>query len=477
MFKLNPQSLTKFSIKKFPIKHSILDLSKIKANQIKLETIKFSLTHVISSLKNILEFQANEKGVHLTFDIDNNIPIYLMGDPMRLTQILINLGNNALKFTDKGGKVIIYITLDGEDKRSNEVLLHFSVQDNGIGISPEQQNQLFAPFQADSSTTRHYGGTGLGLTICKKLTELMQGEIWLDSQLNIGSTFHFTIIFGIQTRKKDLITNIQGYKILLVEDDKVSQDLMTIILKQFGGDVEQAENGQKALDKLATNHYDCILMDCNMPVMDGYTAIKKIRQQDKFSQLPIIAITANMINKEKESILALGANEYITKPIDIELLFQLIIKWIKPIENRVQRTLLAKPSSVQKTKVPLLIFPEILGINTHAGLILSRNNKELYRRLLESFYNNYKNSFETILSSNNYVQIKAFAHKVKGAATTISATELCHKAQKLEFTCYTLIETSMDDDYELSVLINDFIFEFNQVIKGLSDYLKYNHDP
>ncbi|MCU7947312.1 MAG: PAS domain-containing protein [Candidatus Thiodiazotropha sp. (ex Cardiolucina cf. quadrata)] len=322
--------------------NDILDFSKIEAGKIELEENDFQLNKVIDNMVNLARLKAQERSIHLTVRIDKNVPKRLIGDQLRLSQVLTNLADNAVKFSHAGSTVSVHIAL--QEEYDQEAVLHFSINDTGIGMSPKQQAMLFHSFnQADASTTRQYGGTGLGLAISQKLTELMRGKIWADSNEDIGSTFHFTVRLKKQmgsTQDKKIhdnqaelvnqaVAQLRGVKILLVEDNELNQELAKELLVINDIVVETANNGKEALNLLADHQFDGILMDCQMPIMDGYEATRIIRQQDKYSILPVIAMTANTMQGDKEKVLAVGMNDYIAKPVDPDIMFITIAKWIK----------------------------------------------------------------------------------------------------------------------------------------------------
>ncbi len=322
--------------------NDILDFSKIEADQLDIEVINFNLEDVFNDLSNLIKLKIEETGVDLIFDIPEDLPTALTGDPLRLGQILINLGNNAAKFTHEG-KIVVSVRLLAQ-KRSH-IKLHFSVQDTGIGMTSEQQENLFQAFiQADNSTTRKYGGTGLGLTISRRLAELMGGEIWVESTLGEGSTFHFSVSLGIQqnpettTQHKpqshvdidQAINQLRGAKILLVEDNEFNQMVALHVLRDNELIPTLATNGQEALDMLEDQVFDGVLMDCQMPVMDGYEATQEIRKQEKYQDLPVLAMTANAMVGDREDVLAAGMNDHIAKPFNKEDLFITMAKWIQP---------------------------------------------------------------------------------------------------------------------------------------------------
>jgi len=324
--------------------NNILDFSKIDAGKLDLEDINFQLDDVISNMVNVIKLQAEESNVQIITTVDQKIPSCLRGDPLRLTQILTNLTSNAVKFSTHGETVSVNIAL--KEENTSDAVLHFSVIDSGIGLTHEQQEKLFQPFtQADSSTTRQYGGTGLGLTISKKITEQMGGEIWVESEENVGSTFHFTIRLKkkMDTDQRQQTSDhrdegnakksfnvLHGAKLLLVEDNVVNQEVAKALLKKKGVIVETASNGKEALDLLDCQSFDAVLMDCQMPVMDGYEATRHIRRQRKFDNLPIIAMTANAMESDKENVLAVGMNDHLAKPFAPDVMYRTIAKWLEP---------------------------------------------------------------------------------------------------------------------------------------------------
>ncbi|MBQ0713192.1 MAG: PAS domain-containing protein [Porticoccus sp.] len=322
--------------------NDILDFSKIEAGQLDMEIVDFDLDDVFQDLTNLLSLKASEAGVALVFEWSQELPTALVGDPLRLRQILVNLSDNAVKFTPEG-EVRIGVHL--LEQKENQAKLHFSVTDSGIGMTPEQQAQLFQAFsQADSTTTREYGGTGLGLTISKRLVEMMGGEIWVESAAGVGSTFHFTVDMGVQEETlvpiqpkepkldgvEQAIEQLHGAKILLVEDNEVNQLLALHVLQNNGLVPSLAKNGQEALEMLAAQPFDGVLMDCQMPVMDGYIATEEIRKQEKYRDLPVLAMTANAMSGDFKKALDAGMNDHIAKPFTKDELFNTMAKWIKP---------------------------------------------------------------------------------------------------------------------------------------------------
>lgn len=307
--------------------NDILDFSKIEAGQLKLEQCKTNLHELFEQSIQIFQLSSLQEGVTLKVNGLDELPIWVDTDPVRLKQIISNLLSNAGKFTHQG-EVKLNMTYSNDK-------LRFAVVDTGIGINESQQKTLFSEFnQADSSTTRKYGGTGLGLAICRKLVLLFGGSIELDSEINKGSCFKVMIpVTTSNTKIKEipevkLDINLSGKKILLVEDNKVNQIVAHTILESFDANVDIAENGQEALKKLSQTTYSAILMDCQMPIMDGLEATRLIRQSpDIYGKPIIIALTANAFDEDQQRCLAVGMNDFISKPIESQVLLSVLNKW------------------------------------------------------------------------------------------------------------------------------------------------------
>ncbi|MCW5212648.1 response regulator [Desulfobulbus sp. TB] len=320
--------------------NDILDFSKIEAGKLEVESIVFRLEKVFENFTNVIELKATEKGLELEVDIAENVPEKLKGDPLRLGQILINLGNNAVKFTSRGS---VKVSVERLRHQQNEIVfLEFCIADTGIGMTSQQQSKLFRSFcQADSSTTRKFGGTGLGLSISKRLVEMMGGTIWLESDLGQGSRFYFTLPFVACSRKqlekqkddnKLELINFEGSKILLVEDNELNQELAKLLLVRKGITVTVAHNGAEAVEILrasSISSFNWVLMDIQMPVMDGYTASQEIRKLPQHQNLPIIALTANVMSTDQEKSKAAGMNEHIGKPFNEKEMFTVLSQYLK----------------------------------------------------------------------------------------------------------------------------------------------------
>ncbi len=320
------------------ILNDILDLSKIEAGKLSFEIIPFNLPELIQELVTLQSLKAEQQGVFLDYHIDNHVPQILRGDPTRLRQILVNLVSNALKFTEQG---TVIINVRGLTKSETCMDLRIEVKDTGIGIPHAVQSKLFKAFtQADGSTTRKYGGTGLGLAIVSQLVDLMHGELGVDSKEGEGSCFWFVIPFEIshltvkKTEKmiKDSPLEALKGKLLLVEDNPVNQMVASKMLEKIGLIPTLASNGKEALKKLATQSFDLVLMDCQMPEMDGFEATRQLRSKNvqslKQTAMPIIAMTANVMEGDKQRCLDAGMDDYLGKPVKMDELESLVRRWL-----------------------------------------------------------------------------------------------------------------------------------------------------
>jgi CheY-like chemotaxis protein len=428
--------------------NDILDFSKIEAGKLEIHKINFNMKELLHNIKDITSLKAYEKG--LEFELICNCqenPIYY-GDTLRISQILINLIGNAIKFTEKG-----FIQLQVFKKVKNRI--RFEIIDSGIGISREQQDRLFQSFsQADGSTTRKYGGTGLGLSISKQLVELMGGKIWVESVENVGSKF----IFEIELEKGDIskiekndnkdfnIKTLKKSKILLVEDNEINQEIVLGFLEDSTIDIAIANNGQEAVDMFSNNHYELILMDLQMPIMDGFEATRLIREKDK--DIPIIALTANAMREDVNKTEKTGMNEHLSKPIEAEKLYKVLLKYIS---KKVDISTIESKNDID--------IPRFINIDTTIGLSHMANNKKLYIKVLNDFYTNYK---ELKLEKLNEKELQIVTHTIKGLSANIGAMKLNSITKKLE---RTLNRDLFDEFYrQLSNVLDE--------IKGLEEQQK-----
>jgi len=346
--------------------NDILDFSKIDAGKLDMEAIRFDLEDVVAGVVNVVGMLARKKGLDLQLVVPPPLPGALVGDPSRLRQVLLNLGSNAVKFTERG-HVTFAIEIVECDARSAR--LRFEVCDTGMGMSSEVQRKLFQPFsQADSSMSRRYGGTGLGLTICRDLVRMMGGDIEVTSTPGAGSRFRFELCFALHaasqapalppagvhgaaarvvdegavacppptgaTRGEDVWLvareRLGGTHLLLVEDNPVNREIASALLSRAGVQVSTACDGREALGMLERERFDGILMDCQMPVMDGYETTRRIRQLPQWHDLPVIAMTANALVGDRDKVLAAGMNAHVSKPIRVQEMFATLARWIRP---------------------------------------------------------------------------------------------------------------------------------------------------
>lgn len=306
--------------------NDILDFNKMEANKVTLETIQFSLNQLISSIKFSMNVKAMEKNIEVSSNIDHHVPDLIKGDPVRLGQVLNNLVSNAVKFTHQGG---VNIKIDYISEDTDSYKIKFSISDTGIGITEDKIEDLFLPFtQASSDTARKYGGTGLGLSISKNIIELMNSKIEVKSKLGSGTTFSFEVkLEKIKTssikneESQFMFSSLNGMRVLLAEDNKVNQLVANKFLRKWDVDVDFADDGVIALEKVKINKYDLILMDLQMPEMDGYTATKEIRllDSDYYKNIPIIALTASTLEEVEEEVKNYGMNGALSKPIEPEI--------------------------------------------------------------------------------------------------------------------------------------------------------------
>lgn len=317
--------------------NDILDFSKIEGGRMLLEHHPLDLRMVIESSVDLLAANASEKGLKLSYAIDEDVPSTIVGDPTRLRQIFVNLLGNAIKFTDKGG-----VAISVSSKPAGNIYeIHFAIKDTGIGIPEDKIDRLFQSFsQVDTSTTRRYGGTGLGLAICKRLVEMMEGRIWIESRLGKGSTFHFTILSeAVATTPEPAspsvpklstgqnISKIYPLRILLAEDNEINKKVAQHMLRKVGYEADMASNGLEVLRAIESRPYDIILMDVQMPDMDGIETAQQIRKQWPDRRMKIIAVTAYALEGDKDRCLKAGMDDYISKPIQLEELRSKLIKW------------------------------------------------------------------------------------------------------------------------------------------------------
>jgi PAS domain S-box-containing protein len=420
----------------------ILDFSKIEAGKLTLEKDDLDLREVLERVSSIISVKSTEKGVNFSLHLPESVPCHLIGDAFRLEQVLINLASNAVKFTPKGE---VSVAVEVAEEYEQDAVLRFIVSDSGIGMSPEQVGQLFQPFQqADFSITRKYGGTGLGLAICKRLIEMMDGEIQVQSTLGVGSQFSFIVRFeksktdrpkktaGISLEQaKELLGDL---RVLLVEDNETNLQVARELLEKAGLDVTVATNGLEAVELAATERFDGILMDLQMPVMDGLTATKEIRKGPTRPDLPILAMTANALATVREECLIAGMNGHIAKPIKPATLYETLVRWLRT-DIDVNAKLRSGMTPETKTPEPPDYWPFLDGIDIRAGLSSVNGDRKLYLKLLHNFRTRYGSVIEEIrteIEQGNLSVAQRLAHTIKGVSGTIGANDLSERSFQLE---------------------------------------------
>ncbi|MBI3230778.1 MAG: PAS domain S-box protein [Burkholderiales bacterium] len=412
----------------------ILDFSKIEAGKMELEEGEFSIESLMQGLENVVAVRLESKDLTLKMSMAENLPPVLIGDQLRLSQILVNLVNNAVKFSNQG-EIQVRISLKESDEQS--CLLFFEVEDQGIGISEESLKKLFLSFQqADTSTTREYGGTGLGLVICKEMVQLMGGEIGVNSTLGVGSSFWFTARLGLGQLSADsadkkenavaaLRNCLQDYSILLAEDNPFNQQIASEILQQAGAQVVVVNNGLEALEQLRQQKFDCVLMDVQMPQMDGLQATRVLRNDPAFQQILIIAMTANATVQDRQACLDCGMNAFVTKPIQPMLLYETLLGWLKGrcvIEEVVPKASGSLPTNADI--IDLRVLANLIGGGT-------QNIAKFTHEFLRSCEHGMQ-EFDGALQAQDLERCAAIAHRMKSAAKTVGALGFSRLCQQIE---------------------------------------------
>ncbi|PKO87052.1 MAG: hypothetical protein CVU16_16285 [Betaproteobacteria bacterium HGW-Betaproteobacteria-10] len=426
--------------------NDILDLSKIEAEHLDLQEVDFASQQVITEALAMVEFKAHDKGLALLSEIAPDLPPALRGDPLRLQQVLLNFLSNAVKFTDHGHILLRARVLE---RQADSVLLRFEVEDTGIGISPTTRMRLFRPFtQADDSTSRRYGGTGLGLAISRQLAQLMGGEADLESTPGEGSTFWMTARLRLAEKipetpsaAADAETEIRNTRssarILLVEDDPVNREVALDQLAGVGLVADIAENGQIAVDMASTTAYDLILMDMQMPVMNGLEASRRILALPGRSTAAIVAITANAFPEDRSACLDAGMVDYLSKPVEIKALYAILLRWLPADSGRIG--LIAPPDSMAPPTEEASALIEQLarhpGFNTSAGLTALNGKAEKYLALLKTYVERHSQTTALIrqsLTNNDLPTAQGQAHTLKGAAGVLGLSATQQAAANVE---------------------------------------------
>jgi len=464
--------------------NDILDFSKIEAGKLDIEKVPFRLNEVMDNLANIVSVAAENKDIEVLFHIDEKVPNGLIGDPLRIGQVLINLSNNAVKFTEHGEVVISCKVVASKE---DSVDLQFAVRDSGIGMTAEQRDKMFQAFtQADTSISRKYGGTGLGLSISKRLVEMMQGEMQVQSEPGQGSEFSFTSSFAIapQEYQSDISTprvlnkelvepamgtsattaGLKGKRVLVVEDNLVNQQVAREILKGAGVQVDLAENGLEALEQVKAlgASLDGVLMDVQMPKMDGLEATRHIRNDLAQTELPIIAMTASVMQSDQDACIEAGMNDVLGKPVDVDQLFTVLAKWM--VVDSEASDAAAPPSKPAASSTANTLAKVLPGIDIPMALKRLGGNQALLRTLLLQFSEDNQDIGDDIRQAIQLGDMKLaerLAHTLKGVAGNIAITEVFNAAEDLNLA----LKNNETGDYE--ALITALEKTLDPVFEGL----------
>lgn len=445
--------------------NDILDYSKIEAGKFVLENKPFDIKSVLNNIMSLFEFQAVQKGLTLKLDVDVADSI-MIGDALRLTQILTNLVGNAIKFTETGS-ILIHVMTTSENEHS--VYMQFSIEDTGIGMSEEALKKIFQEFsQADTSITRQFGGTGLGLAISKQLVTMMGGDIWVESEPNRGSRFFFTTEFGkmksytpkVQNEEiavdPQMLNAIKGSRILLAEDNKINQLVVVELLEELGMVVDIAENGQKAVQCASSQEYSLILMDIQMPLLDGFEATREIRKLANYVDTPIIALSAAVMQKDKELTSEVGMNAHLSKPINKNDLFKALVRWIPPQSH--EREIITEEQSTVLTQFEGVIE----GIDMAELIERIGNDTEKIKRYMLYFCREYENMKSKMDSLNiGDETFKNLVHTLKGISGNLSMKHIYPLASALEVS---------NDPSQINDLTHKLIIASDEMIENIRNF-------
>ncbi|MDP3618296.1 MAG: response regulator, partial [Ramlibacter sp.] len=428
--------------------NDILDFSKVEAGKVGIERAVFRLDPLLSGVADLIAEKISARGLALKFDVAADVPQGLVGDSLRVRQILINYANNAVKYTESGSVVIAVRVVERD---ADSVLLRLAVTDTGLGLSQKQQSRLFQSFQqADTSTTRKYGGTGLGLAISKKLANLMGGDVGVESEVGHGSTFWFTARLGLDNTpvattpqavltsaqpapiKPDRMAAVRGARVLVVEDNEINQQVAREVLQDAGLVVDVAANGLIALNMIQAQAWDLVLMDMQMPVMDGVTATAEIRSMPGFDHLPIVAMTANALQRDRDRCMQAGMVDFITKPIDPGHMLDTLLKWLRPGKGMARPAVpVAEPTFLD----PVDALKKVRGLDFCLGLQRMGGKQALYLAMLRRYVTSQKSCAADILDaleSADWASAERMAHTARGLGASIGAELLAGQAGAVE---------------------------------------------
>lgn len=434
------------------ILNDILDFSKIEAGKLGIESQPFSLGILLDDLGNLFSARVEEKQLAFAIETDSALPNELVGDSLRIRQVLSNLVGNAIKFTESGR---VGLQLKMLEVRQSMIRIRFSVSDSGIGISQEDQAKLFQPFsQADESITRRFGGTGLGLAISRRLLQLMGSDFEIDSVPGYGSTFSFELLLGVASldqrqkierrraeRNAGALSNdlrergkaLAGSRVLVAEDNRINQQVVKEFLHLSGIAVDIANNGVEALQMLQQNHYDAVLMDAHMPEMGGMEATMKIRQMDGFGEFPVIALSAGVTQEERDKCMASGMSDFVAKPVNPEELIGVLCYWI----GNKQYTA-PKPGLIEPAPEPVqTVLGDLPGFDLANVLDMVDGDETLVVQLLRILRSDLaaaEGELEARLSQNDLEMAARLAHSIKGSAGNMGAATLYSAASVFEAT-------------------------------------------
>ncbi|QPK65181.1 PAS domain S-box protein [Methylomonas sp. LL1] len=458
--------------------NDILDLSKIDAGCLELEQTDFALETILDHIRSLIADKAQAKGLSIEVD-SGGVPLWLRGDPTRLRQAMLNYVSNALKFT-KEGSIWLRAKLLAETDAG--LLIRFEVQDTGIGIAPESLPMLFTAFaQADVSITRQYGGTGLGLAITRNLANMMGGDAGVESTPSHGSTFWFTAklqrghgvipsaSWGKSANAEAMLRrHFTGARLLLAEDNPINREVALELLHGAGLSVDTAENGRIALEKVLSNSYDLVLMDVQMPEMDGLTATRALRSRPDFAPLPILAMTANAFDDDRHACLDAGMNDFVAKPVNPEQLYETVLRWLSADDR--QRLAVDRFDSAELLSpppVPAQAF-NLPGVDVTAGLGAVKGNSAKYRHLLRIFAESHAEDMKQVqafLIDGNIADAHRLAHNLKGVSATLGARTVSDLAARLDNAFRR--EASVAERSELASLCDHELTQLVQAILAL----------